>query len=94
MIDRKLVEASSFDGMCGGTPTGRRTAGLATAHKNLTARASGRVSKRCRACSATLVLFQRPRPCAAAEQQNYQTKPIPYKARCFRYLQKVWRSVT
>ena len=45
-----------------------------------------------RACSADLALFQRPRPCAATEQQDYQTKPIPYNHFCCSNLQKVWRA--
>ena len=45
-----------------------------------------------RACSADLALFQRPRPWAATEQQNYQTKPIPHNALFYRHLRKVWRA--
>ncbi len=45
-----------------------------------------------RACSADLALFQRPRPCAATEQQNCQTNPIPNKALFCRHLRKVWRA--
>ena len=45
-----------------------------------------------RVCSADLALFQRPCPWAATEQQNYQTKPIPYNTCFSRSLQKVWRA--
>ena len=43
-------------------------------------------------CSADLVPFQRPRPWAATEKQNYQTNQIPYNTLCYRHLQKFWRA--
>ena len=44
------------------------------------------------ACSADLALFQRPRPWAATQQQNYQTNPIPHKALFSSHLRKSWRA--
>ena len=41
-----------------------------------------------RVCSVDLALFQRPRPWATTEKQNYQTNPIPHNAFCYTYLRK------